>query len=96
MCDPIDACVGGDRCTRPYFGPFCSKCRFRYYRDDDSSRCLKCGWEQKMGVFVITSAMTLLTIGSLIFTIIMMKFKADLRFQTVMKNVWRTRVVTPA
>lgn len=48
-----------------------------------------------MGVFVMTTAMTFLTIGSLVFTIIMMKFKADLRFQTVMKNVYRTRVVKP-
>jgi hypothetical protein len=50
---------------------------------------------KKMGVFIMTTAMTFLTIGSLVFTIIMMKFKADLRFQTVMKNVWKTRIIKP-
>ncbi len=62
MCDPIDACTGKDKCSRPYMGPICSRCRFKYYRDDSSRKCVKCGWEQKMGVLIMTTAMTLLSI----------------------------------
>ena len=40
-------------------------------------------------------AITFMSIGVLCFAVIMMKWKADLRFQNVMKTVFRVRIKKP-
>ena len=40
LCMPIDACTGQDRCERQYFGEYCSSCRFKFYREKGSGRCV--------------------------------------------------------
>jgi hypothetical protein len=96
LCAPIDACRGFDTCTRPYQGLYCSSCRFKYFREDTTSaRCVKCGFEQWVGVFVMTVAMVFLTIGSLVGALFVMRFKTDLKFKTVIVTVVRLRIALP-
>jgi hypothetical protein len=43
----------------------------------------------------MAGVMTLLTIGALCGAVIMMKYKADMKFQTTMKTVFRIRIKKP-
>jgi hypothetical protein len=95
LCKPIDACRGYDRCDRPFFGEFCASCRFKFYREKGTGRCVACGYEQVIGMLVMTVVIVCGTVGTLVFAIIIMKFKSDLKFQTVIKTVVRVRVQKP-
>ena len=95
LCIPTDACLGQDKCTRPYMGMYCASCRWKYFRAKGTTRCIKCGWIQKMGSIIMAGVVVFLTVGSLCFAIITMKFQADLRFKTVLITVIKTRIQKP-
>ena len=41
LCFPIDACKGRDKCIRSHVGRFCAECKFKYYRENQSTgRCV--------------------------------------------------------
>ena len=54
-----------------------------------------CTWIQKAGTLVLIAMSVFLTVGALLFMIIFLKFRSDLKFATVLKTVLRIRVIRP-
>ena len=47
------ACLGANLCARPYTGESCATCRVMYYPKAGTGKCLPCGFDQTLGLYLI-------------------------------------------
>lgn len=92
-CSPPDACLGENKCKHGYGAEVCTDCIFKYFRQDN--RCWPCGLIQVIGSLAATGICTFAIVGVLIGVMVFMKFKADLKFRTVLISVIKTRIIKP-